>query len=253
MAFFGWRPYVSVAERRRRAQKEVARLAKKGRKIVPVAIEGRVIAKSFWGKAWCDNLESYSDYESRMPRGRTYVRNGSVVDLQIAAGKVTALVSGTEIYEIAISIARLPKPRWRSVIDACAGKIESVVDLLQGKLSPAILETLARRGTGLFPEPREIGLECTCPDWAFMCKHVAAALYGVGARLDAQPELFFTLRQVDQTELLAGAGAGGLVKPTAGRGAKLVDRDKLASVFGIELDEEEAPVVATTRGLGRKR
>jgi len=249
MAFYrGFPPYVPVAERRRRAQKEMARLAKKGRKILPVAIEGRVIAKSFWGKAWCDNLESYSDYESRMPRGRTYVRNGSVMDLQIGAGKVTALVCGTEMYQIDITIARLPKPRWRSVISACAGQIESVVDLLQGKLSPAILQTLARRGTGLFPEPAEIGLECSCPDWATMCKHVAAALYGVGARLDARPELFFALRQVDQTELLAGAGASGLVKPKSGRGAKLVDKSKLSSVFGIELEEEEPPP-----RLGRKR
>jgi len=229
----------------------VARLAKKGRKILPVAIEGRIIAKSFWGKAWCDNLESYSDYETRMPRGRTYVRNGSVVDLQIGAGKVTALVCGTEMYQIDIRIRALSKPRWRSVIGACAGKIDSVVDLLQGRLSPAILETLARRGTGLFPEPAEIDLECSCPDWATMCKHVAAALYGVGARLDDQPELFFALRKVDQTELLAGAGAVGLVKPKAGRGAKLVDKDKLASVFGIDLDDDDGEPPA--RRLGRKR
>ena len=107
---YGWKPYVPVAQRRAQAAREVAKRVKKGQKIYPVRIEGRTIASTFWGKAWCTNLESYSDYANRLPRGRTYVRNGSVVHLKIDKGRIEALVSGSELYEIQIDIAALPKP-----------------------------------------------------------------------------------------------------------------------------------------------
>jgi uncharacterized Zn finger protein len=239
--------YVRIAERRAMAARHVAKLKKSGREVAPVRIEGRAIARTFWGKAFCDNLERYSDYASRMPRGRTYVRNGSVIDLQIARGRVTALVSGSEIYEIEISFAQLAKKRWSAIISQCSGQIGSLVELLQGKLSRSVLEILTRQESGLFPSPTEISLSCSCPDWASMCKHVAAALYGVGARLDEQPELFFVLRQVDQTELITRADVtrlGGAKEKDGKQGKKLVARTSLSSVFGIELDEDPAP---TTR------
>src|SRR6516165_2714205 len=98
--WFGFRPYVPVAQRRAQAAREVAKRQKKGQTVSPVVIEGRAIATTFWGKAWCDNLESYSDFANRLPRGRTYVRNGSVIDLQITPGQIKALVSGSEIYKV---------------------------------------------------------------------------------------------------------------------------------------------------------
>jgi uncharacterized Zn finger protein len=232
-----WRPYVSVAERRQAGARHAAKLAKKGRKVSPVVIEGRTIAKSFWGKAWCDNLESYSDYANRLPRGRTYARNGSIVDLQIAAGRVTAIVSGSDIYEIGIDIVALDRKRWRALIQECGGRIGSAVELLRGTFSNQVMEILARPKTGLFPAPKDIRLSCSCPDWADMCKHVAAALYGVGARLDAEPELFFTLRQVDQTELISEAATARAIGSGAARGKKAIAADQLADVFGIELAE----------------
>ena len=241
-----YKPYVSVAARRAKVQRELARAVKRGEDISPVTIVGRTIASSFWGKAWCDNLESYSDYANRMPRGRSYVRNGSVMDLQIGAGKVTAMVSGSSLYTITVTVAPLAAGRWKSITAACAGKIDSLVELLQGKLSRPVLELLARRGDGLFPEPKELELSCTCPDWASMCKHIAAALYGVGARLDARPELFFTLRQVDQTALITTTGA------TTAFGARpeskaLASSKGLSSLFGIELDGDAAAVPAPGR------
>src|SRR5439155_25088014 len=160
---WGWRPYVSVAERRRQAEREMAKLRKKGYAVSPVVIEGRTIVKTFWGKAWCDNLERYSDYASRMPRGRTYVRNGSVVDLQIEAGKVTALVSGSELYRIEIEIDPLDQKRWRALVRECAGQIGSMIELLQGRFSLEVMQILARPKTGLFPSPRQIRLSCSCP------------------------------------------------------------------------------------------
>lgn len=189
--FWGWRPYVSAAERRRKALREMEKRRKQGHPVSPVIIEGRAIAKTFWGKAWCENLERYSDFSNRLPRGRTYVRNGSVTDLQISPGTIQALVSGSELYEVTVKVAPVGKASWKSIRTDCAGAIDSLVELLQGRFSQGVMERICRQKTGLFPSPKEIQLACSCPDWAGMCKHVAAVLYGIGARLDRQPELLF--------------------------------------------------------------
>jgi uncharacterized Zn finger protein len=236
MSWYGFRPYVPVAQRCANAARQMAKLAKKGHAIAPVQIEGRQIAYTFWGKAWCENLESYSDFANRLPRGRTYVRNGSVVDLQIKPGKVTARVSGSELYDIDIKIKPLSKPHWQAISSQCAGKIASVLELLQGRLSSGVMEIITHREQGLFPKPAEISLNCSCPDWADMCKHVAAALYGVGARLDEKPELLFVLRQVDHMELIEQAAVGQSLAPTAGSDKKTIAENDLSEVFGIEMD-----------------
>jgi len=231
----GFAPYVSVAERKKQAAKKIATLQKKGKSIHPVRIEGRAIARTFWGKAWCDHLENYSDYSNRLPRGRTYVRNGSVIDLQIAEGSVQALVSGSSIYTVKITIHPLEKPRWKVLIEECSGKIDSLVELLQGKFSGGVMEVITHREKGLFPSPKQISLHCSCPDGAVMCKHVAATLYGVGARLDESPELFFRLRGVDHSELITAASRSSVTK----RGAKtdkLLESSDLSKLFGIELE-----------------
>src|SRR4029077_3566360 len=199
-----WAPYVPVAARRRKAEREMEKLRKQGALLSPVKIEGRQIARTFWGKAWCDNLESYHDFENRLPRGRTYVRNGSVLDLQIAPREVTAMVCGSSLYRVMVGIDPVPRAQWRSICTDCAGGIDSLGELLQGRLSQGVMERICRQGLGLFPAPREIHFKCSCPDHASMCKHVAAVLYGVGARLDQQPELLFRLRTVDEKDLLAG-------------------------------------------------
>ncbi len=242
---WGWRPYVSVAQRRANAARTTAKMAKSGRAVSPVNLAGRAIASTFWGKAWCDNLESYSDYANRLPRGRTYVRNGSVVDLQITEGKVTALVSGSELYKIEIKIKPLAKSLWTRVQTECAGKIDSLIELLQGRLSASVMGVVTRRDSGLFPKPSEISLDCSCPDWADMCKHVAASLYGVGARLDEKPELLFLLRGVDPAELISKVSAREAIHQAApaDRKAALGDAD-LAEVFGIELDASSAAPAA---------
>jgi uncharacterized Zn finger protein len=250
----GWsfRPYVSVVEKRARAARALARITKRRRRPAePVVIQrrGRGIATTFWGKAWCVILERYMDFANRLPRGRTYVRNGSVVDLAIAKGKVEAFVAGTELYGVTVGIAPMRRARWRRVVAGCTGRIGSLVGLLRGELSAEVLAVLADPKDGLFPDPREITMECSCPDWAGMCKHVAAVLYGVGARLDERPELFFTLRQVDQTELLTSATSGAVSQ--AGRGAgKRIAAEKLADVFGIEIEAE--PPGPTRAGSSRQ-
>ena len=238
---WGWRPYVSTAERRLQALRKMEQLRKKGHPVSPVTVDGRTIAKTFWGKAWCENLERYSDFANRLPRGRTYVRNGSVIDLQIASGEVKALVSGSEIYEIAVKITPVTKARWKSICKDCAGAIDSLVELLQGRLSTGVMERICREKTGLFPSTNEIQLSCSCPDWASMCKHVAAVLYGIGARLDKQPELLFRLRELDEKELITKAGA---VLPLAKKGAvagKILRRDDLSELFGLDMAQSSMP------------
>jgi uncharacterized Zn finger protein len=244
MSFFAWGDYVSVAEKRRKAEAKIAALRKKGRSLAPVKIEGRKIATTFWGQSWCANLERYSDYASRLPRGRSYVRNGLVIDLQIAKGKVTAMVSGSELYQVEIAIAPVAAKRWKGICRDCAGTIDSLIELLQGRLAKGVMDRVCREGDGLFPQPSEIKLSCSCPDWADMCKHVAGALYGIGARLDTQPRLLFELRGVDESELVAGADQGaGRLNSAPGAANVLADGD-VAALFGLEMAENVGPTIA---------
>src|SRR5713226_3602570 len=249
---YEWRPYVSVAERRRKAERAMQKLRKKGHKISPVAIEGRKIAQTFWGEAWCDNLERYSDFANRLPRGRTYVRNGSVLDLQVGPGSVTALVSGSTMYDVKVTVGAVTRARWSAICKDCSGAIDSLVELLQGRFSKGVMTRLCEEKTGLFPAPREIIFTCSCPDWASMCKHVAAVLYGIGARLDHQPELLFTLRKVDQQDLIATAGSDLSMTRKGPAGAKVLESDDLSGMFGIEMAPTPQPKRAAASKITTK-
>jgi len=243
MAWYGrsdwdfYPPYVSVGEKKARGRLALTKLLKRSKRTAEpvVAPRTRQVAATFWGKAWCDNLERYADLANRLPRGRAYLRNGSVLDLVLTAGRVEAFVAGSELYQVTIAITPLTKARWRRVVARCTGRIGSLVGLLRGELSADVLSVLTEAKDGLFPQPRELTLDCSCPDWTDVCKHVAAVLYGVGIRLDARPELFFLLRQVDQAELLTSVTAGAVLRhrPAAG---KRIAEDRLSAVFGIELE-----------------
>jgi uncharacterized Zn finger protein len=211
---------------------------KKGHNVSPVTINGRKIVTTFWGQSWCENLERYSDYANRLPRGRTYVRNGSVVDLQIKPGEIEAFVSGSELYQVSLKIEPVKKDHWKAICKDCSGAVASLVELLQGKLSNNVMERICRQRQGLFPSPSEIKLSCSCPDWAGMCKHVAAVLYGIGARFDQQPELLFRLRGVDETELLAQAGQISMTQVSA---KVLKDDEDLSAMFGLDIATESKP------------
>jgi len=250
MGVFAWKPYVPVAKRRQQATQKIARLKKKGQTIDPVSVDGRTIVRSFWGKAWCDDLERYSDYENRLPRGRTYVRNGSVIDLQISEGSVKALVSGSDIYTVSVTVAPVSATRWKAICHDCAGRIDSLIELLQGQLSKAVMDRVCQQGSGLFPSPKEIKLACSCPDWAAMCKHVAAVLYGIGARLDARPELLFKLRKVNEAELLATTGKKISLSKTKPAPMQVLHDDDLGALFDLEMAETtvSAPPHLNRRG-----
>ncbi len=241
---FGYRDYVPVGQKLANANQYAREVASKsGREPSPVKSAGRTITKTFWGTAWCDNLKAYSDYSNRLPRGATYLRNGSVVDLVITPGAVEAIVAGSDPYEIEIQIEKLPKAEWTRLKEDCSASIDSLLDLLAGKFSKGVMARLTQKTGGLFPSPKQISMSCSCPDYSSCCKHLAAVMYGIGCRLDTQPELLFVLRVVDHTELISEAVAEGNLdrELTDGSDNSLAGVD-LGALFGIELEQPSAPV-----------
>jgi uncharacterized Zn finger protein len=236
-----WPKYVSVAELHRRAQAKIAKLRKADKNIEPVEIKGRLIARNFWGKAWCRHLESFSDYDNRLPRGRTYVRSGSVCDLRIKAGKVEAKVLGSHLYNIWVRIDALEDEKWTRLKSTCQGNVRSLIDLLQGTFSDEVMRAVVDPDEGLFPLAGEFTYSCDCPDYADMCKHVSAVMYGIGARLDEQPELLFHLRGVNHEDLLAiKPAADALLEGSRRSRRRTLKGGDLEALFGVEL---EAPAV----------
>ncbi len=200
-------------------------------------MKGRKIVENWWGRAWCDNLEQYADYESRIDRGKRYVRSGAVIDLKIQKGKITARVQGTRKipYKVEIRISPLTEEKCQSIIRKCGRKIETVEKLINGSF-PAEMQELFQGKDGLFPTPKEISFQCSCPDWALMCKHVAAALYGVGVRLDEQPLLFFELRGIDVGHFIDITLANRVEAMLANEGKasdRIIADEDLTELFGV--------------------
>lgn len=252
--FGGWPEYVPVGKRIERAKKHAAKRAKSaGRGAEPVQSTGREIAKTFWGKSWCRHLEQYSDFSNRLPRGRTYLRNGSVVDLLVTRGRIEAVVAGSQVYDVAIAITPLAPEKWRDIKRDCSTSIGSLIDLLAGRLADDVMRRLVRPEDGMFPSPRQINVKCSCPDGARLCKHLAAVLYGVGHRLDSRPELLFLLRGVDQQELVATATKESVSRAIRGDAADALAADDLGAIFGIDLGAKAAaPMPAKTRATPRQ-
>ncbi len=258
MSYWSYPRYVSVAEKRAKALKKLKQLKKKNPHINPIEIEGTAIARTWWGKAWNKNLESYADYSNRIGRGRSYVRHGAVLDLQVHSGKVDSLVqgSGSRPYSVTIRIKAMDKKTWAGIKTASGGKLDSLQELLAGKFPKALGEIFTIQGKGLFPSPKEIDFDCSCPDWASMCKHVAATLYGIGARLDQDPELFFKLRQVKMKDLVSEAVEGKtreLLKKARKKTARVIADSDLGDVFGIDMESPVAPKKGKKKGTGKKK
>ena len=233
--------YEEAQERKERLQREIAKRQKRGEKFeaLPAPAGQKKLSTTFWGQAWCRNLESYQVYESRLPRGRSYLRQGNVYNMEIEPGKLSAVVAGSELYDTTIVIQPLPKGQWQQIVESSAGQVGSMLDLLAGKLGDGLMKVLTDPDDGLFPKPKEIRFNCSCPDHADMCKHVSAVLYGVGVLLDTKPELLFTLRGVDQAELLSNASSAAITDLSSGDG-DLVGAD-LSAIFGIDLSMDLSP------------
>jgi uncharacterized Zn finger protein len=262
MGYWGYPKYVSVGQKMAKAAKKLKQLRKKMPDIRPVILTGSSLARTWWAKSWNDNLERYADYDNRIGRGRSYLRHGAVLDLKITPGKVTALVMGTAAnpYAITITIQPVSVDQWQTIKKHCQGHLKSLQDLLAGKFPKALAEIFFTRDQGLFPAPKAIRFQCSCPDSASMCKHVAAALYGVGARFDEDPSLFFTLLGVDTGDLVANALQGStdeLLNKTRKKTAKVIDDADLADLFGIDIDlrpdfSGKAPKISKEKASAKK-
>lgn len=227
----------NTKELKRNAEESKKKEKKKGNVLEPVVVQGRNIVKNWWGKAWCNNLEQYADYESRLDRGKRYVRTGAVIDLKIQRGKILARVQGSRKvpYKVEIHISPLSEEKCQSIIRQCGRKIENMEELLNGNFPEEMQELFQGKG-GLFPTPSEISFNCSCPDWALMCKHVAATLYGVGARLDVNPLLFFELRGIDIGHFIDVTIANRVESMLANEGKpsnRIMEDEDLTALFGV--------------------
>lgn len=222
-----------------RTKLKVEKRRQKGEPLTPVVPRAKQgLSTTFWGKAWNRNLEAYSDFSNRLPRGRTYLRQGAVMDLTIEQGEITSTVMGSDLYDVRITIKPLSSARWKSLKKDCTGRIGSLVELLSGRLSDQILQEVTDPAKGLFPSPKEILITCSCPDYAGLCKHAAATLYGVSCRLDEDPSLFFKLRGVDAADLIGSSAEDAVqVLTTIDTSSEegVIDANDLSEVFGIDL------------------
>jgi len=236
MSWYGFREYVPVAKKKEKAAKQVEKLRKKNADLSPVIIEGNKIAKTWWGEAWCRNLESYADFRNRIGRGSAYVKNGFVIDLKIEEGLISGMVVGTNLYTVKINIDILDANRKKNIIKVIGRRIESVSDLIEGKFPKELGQLFLTQGNGLFPSPGEIHMNCTCPDWADMCKHVAAVPYGVGARLDQDPLLFFKLRSVDVNDFIKASideKLNSMMKNAGKPTKRVIENADITEIFGV--------------------
>ena len=227
----------TTSELKRKSEASRVSAEKKGKRLEPVVIQGRNIAKSWWGRAWCDNLERYADYESRLERGKRYVKTGAVIDLSITKGRIQAKVQGSRKtpYKVEIRISPLSEERCQEILQTCGKRVETLENLLAGDFPEELKELFTQRG-GLFPSSREISFSCSCPDWALMCKHVAAVLYGIGARLDENPSLFFELRGIEMGRFIDVAIANRverMLKNAGQTSGRTIDERDIRGLFGI--------------------
>lgn len=254
MAYYGFGEYVSVGEKKRRAERQIAKLSKK-RKIKPVTVAGRSLARTWWGKAWNKNLERYADFANRVGRGRSYLRHSCVIHLEVEPGKVTAIVNGSDLYNITIDIDPVDEKTWEEIRKICSGKLDSIADLVDGKFPKQLEELFMKKGSGLFPSPDEISFDCDCPDWASMCKHIAACLYGIGSRLDDDPTLLFVLRKIDPAELISqtiNKTTEDLLEKAENQGGRVLADSDLGDVFGIDMDDLDSLEVPSLPAPGKK-
>jgi uncharacterized Zn finger protein len=238
MGYYGFPRYESVAEKKAKASRSLAKMKKKNPDIEPVIIEGRTLAKNWWGKSWNINLESYADYSNRIERGKRYVRNNAVLDLKISKGKVIAKVQGSRVkpYDVEISIDALDNKKWEQVTELCNHRIDSLEQLIEGKFPKELEILFTEKKYGMFPSPKEIHFACSCPDWAYMCKHVAATLYGIGARLDNDPMLFFDLRDIDGQMLIRKSmerKLESMLKNAGKKSKREIAAKDISDIFGL--------------------
>ena len=229
--------YTSSAELKAKAKKNIAKL----KDAAPVCAHSArgPICLTWWGKEWCKNLESYAEYENRLPRGRRYVRAGGIIDLKIKDNVAKAKIqsSGSGYYNVSVVFKKLRKEDMAKIVARSAQRIDNVDSLLKGDFPEDLKDLFTQEKPGLFPAPDEISFDCDCPDWTSMCKHVAAALYGVGIRIDESPKDFFALRGIDIENFLSGVvedKVALMLKNVNVKSDRIITDGDMAEIFGID-------------------
>jgi uncharacterized Zn finger protein len=226
----------SVKDLRQRAAFFAKKLGDEGVRLTPVKSAKKSISSSFWGQAWNRNLNHYSMFANQLAPGRTFLRNGAVIDLCVEKGTIRGLVAAQSLCEVAVKARPVDTARWARLVERCSGSVRSLTDLMSGKLPEETLAAITDESAGLFPEPEEITFSCSCPDWTDVCVHVAAVLYGFSLRLDEEPALLFTLRSTDPADLISSA-TDKFVSDVAAVSDPMVESDmhQLEDLFGIDL------------------
>lgn len=218
---------MKAADLEAQARRELIELKSAGEEVRPVVGTTRKLAAHFWGSAWMKHLALCESGGWSLSAGRTLLRHGCVLDLQLEAGLIRARVMEERLHDVEIALDPLDGERLEELRTICSGKIDSLVPLLEGTLDDALLATLCNAETGLLPEPGAWHMSCTCPDWSEPCPHAAAAIYAAGILIDAEPSLLFRLRQVSPEDLLQS--------PAEKAAESDFDLEQLARTFRIEL------------------
>lgn len=236
MLWYNFPVYKSIGALKAECQSFLKKYEKKHPDVQPIIIEGKKIATTWWVEAWNKNLERYSDYDNRLSRGRAYVRSGCVIDLKICEKEVIALVKGSSLYRVKVRIDPLSPSKTKTLSQKCTDKIENINALIAGNFPKEMSELFLNTKNGLFPSPREIHFACDCPDDAYMCKHVAAVLYGIGRRFDDNPLLFFKLRKININELIRNSISekiSGLISKFKQPSTRIIENSEICKLFGL--------------------
>lgn len=162
------------------------------------------IGETWWAKRFLSILDSFG-WSKRLTRGRSYARSGQVIEYNIDYGVITSKVQGSRAkpYSINIKVKTLSMKQWSSIIKTMASQARFLAKLLSGEMPHDIEDLFKSTGVPLFPSSeKDFHAECSCPDWANPCKHIAAVYYVVGEAFDRNPFLIFHLRGVKKDELL---------------------------------------------------
>ena len=227
-----------------------------------IKLHSKSISNTWWGQEWCKTINVYADYENRLSRGKTYLRQERVQDLTIEDNTITAKVKGkwSDYYNVTIKIRELPRSKSNIIIK----KISELGSILKGSIPEDCRFLFSIGELGLFPTKDDLIYTCDCPDscggliygsnWnsakeicevdpnnAMLCKHVAAVLYSVGSILDKEPLIIFQLRGINVTKYISEeivAQTNNLLVGLYQRKEeeRVIDKSLISDVFGIDFD-----------------
>lgn len=210
----------------------------------------RPFGLTWWGKAWVDALEHRARLDpNRLGRGRSYARRGSVLDLRVDPGVVSATVQGSRVtpYEVTVRIRAFSGDEWDAVLDVVSAQIGRVAALLDGELPPEVVDDAQAAGLELLPDAGEVKTACNCPDFAVPCKHSAAVCFLIADALDEDPFVLLLLRGRRRDELMSALRS----RRSAGGDVPAVKARPVGVLAKAAFSKEPGPVPLPPKPLGQ--